>query len=164
MSEIPAFDLLQSPLGVGTTLIEASAGTGKTYCLTGLILRLLLEEQVTGLDRVLAVTFTNAATDELIARLRAGLAAAWSAVEGKTSGDSAIDKLVCRAGSRAAAILRAARASVDDAVVFTIHGFCQRLIAEYAFETGVPFELELLEDERALLEEAIRDFWRARFY
>ncbi|MFP4350656.1 MAG: UvrD-helicase domain-containing protein, partial [Desulfococcaceae bacterium] len=57
------FDLLHSPL-IGTNLLEASAGTGKTYTIAGLFVRLVLEENIE-VNRILVVTFTEAATEEL---------------------------------------------------------------------------------------------------
>ena len=66
----PHFDLAATPIEDGTTLIEASAGTGKTYCLAGLVVRLLVERKVDSIGRILVVTFTNAAADELSGRIR----------------------------------------------------------------------------------------------
>ncbi|HCR31564.1 MAG TPA: hypothetical protein DIV79_16290, partial [Opitutae bacterium] len=57
------------PLSKGVTLIEASAGTGKTYTLCQIILRLIISDNIP-IDRILAVTFTQAATEELINRIR----------------------------------------------------------------------------------------------
>jgi ATP-dependent exoDNAse (exonuclease V) beta subunit len=66
----PHFELAETPIEDGTTLIEASAGTGKTYCLAGLVVRLLVERKVDSIGRILVVTFTNAAADELSGRIR----------------------------------------------------------------------------------------------
>src|SRR5690606_10769269 len=73
---VKPFDLLDSPLHDGICLIEASAGTGKTYTIAGLVLRLVVERDVP-IGRILVVTFTNAATDELKTRIRASLEKAW---------------------------------------------------------------------------------------
>src|SRR5262245_33963358 len=70
VSAAEPFDLVRSPVEDGITLIEASAGTGKTYCLTGLVLRLLLERHVGGVGEILVMTFTIAATAELVERIR----------------------------------------------------------------------------------------------
>ena len=67
------FDLGTTPIATGITLVEASAGTGKTYSLTGLVLRLLLEDHVRDVGRILVMTFTNAATAELVERIRGAL-------------------------------------------------------------------------------------------
>ncbi len=67
------FDLAHTPIEDGTTLIEASAGTGKTYCLAGLVVRLLVEKKVDAIGKILVVTFTNAAADELAGRIREAL-------------------------------------------------------------------------------------------
>ena len=69
------FDITTAPLDGGVTLIEASAGTGKTYSITGLILRLILEKHLPIRD-ILAVTFTEAATQELRDRIRRRLQSA----------------------------------------------------------------------------------------
>src|SRR5262245_40432380 len=98
-------------------VIEASAGTGKTYAIERLVLSLLLEEGV-GLDEVLLVTFTEKATGELKARLRLALEAA------------------LRTQPEKRAQLEAALDVYDQAAIYTIHGFCQRLLAEYALEQG----------------------------
>ncbi len=158
------FELLESCLDPGTILIEASAGTGKTYCLTGIVLRLLLEGRVSGIDRILAVTFTNAATDELKERIRSAISKASAVAEGGEAEDVFVDKLVRRTLPECRGVLRAARTAVDDLAVHTLHGFCNRLIEEHAFETAVPFDLDLIEDEQALLREAAREFYRETFY
>ena len=71
------FDLLTDPLSRGVTVVEASAGTGKTYTLAGLVLRMLLEPSgesaPLGIEQILVVTYTNAATDELRERIRSRL-------------------------------------------------------------------------------------------
>ncbi|RMF25156.1 MAG: hypothetical protein D6760_01690, partial [Deltaproteobacteria bacterium] len=164
MNTLVRFDLLESELGEGTSLIEASAGTGKTYCLAGIVLRLLLEGQVGGIDRVLAVTFTNAAADELADRIRRTIARASAFAEGGTEADDFIRGVVERTLPACRDKLRVARVAVDDLAVHTLHGFCRRLIDEYAFETGVPFELDLVDDEQALTLEGAREFYRATFY
>jgi len=149
----------------GTRLIEASAGTGKTFTLTALYLRLLLER---GLDvpQLLVVTFTEAATDELRGRVRARLREAAAAFEAGESGDPVLAGLLRRLddhGARAQQ-LRDAITRLDEAAIFTIHGFCQRMLTEHAFESGALFDTELTTDEQALREAVINDFWRTRFY
>ncbi len=69
MKERQDFDLLGSPLPLGTTLIEASAGTGKTYTIAGLVLRLIIEENL-AIDQILVTTYTELATAELRTRIR----------------------------------------------------------------------------------------------
>lgn len=164
-------DLLETPLEDGTTVIEASAGTGKTYCLTGLVLRLLLERRVESIGQILVVTFTNAATDELVGRIRGALRDAHAVLSRsavpRTSevGDPFVQGLVDRHGPHhgagdGAEILRNALLDFDDMFVSTIHGFCKRVLEESAFESGLVFDPELLESDEALRLDAARDAWR----
>jgi exodeoxyribonuclease V beta subunit len=147
----------------GMRLIEASAGTGKTHTLADLYLRLVMEGG-RSVDRILVVTFTVAATAELRARIRARLDAARVAcVRGAADPeDSILTRLIARIPDRAAASrwLGHAVNGFDEAAILTIHGFCQRALTESAFESGQPFETELVPDEGEILQEAVDDFWR----
>ena len=153
------FELERDPLGEGTVLLEASAGTGKTYALTGILLRLLLEGAIERLDQALVVTFTVAATDELKKRLRAGLVRALSVCEGAGDRDPFFAGLA-RHGQKGARMLREALDGFDDVAVATIHGFCKRLLDEAAFESQELFELELAVDESPLWQLAAEDALR----
>ncbi|MDD5350563.1 MAG: UvrD-helicase domain-containing protein, partial [Chthoniobacteraceae bacterium] len=160
----PAFDAASTPLERGTTLIEASAGTGKTYSLAALFLRLVLEEGVP-VGSILAVTYTTAATQELRERVRALLRGAWKELKTGLAENPVVARYLAehkdkKNGERA---LELAAQSFDEAQIFTIHGFCQRMLQEHAFESGVRYGAELLTDSRPLLEEAAADFWRTRF-
>ena len=172
------------PCGValaGTTLIEASAGTGKTWTLATLYLRLLVEQQLQ-VGQILVVTYTNAATAELRDRIRRRLreavayfeqaeAASTSAAtqaESAVSGDP-LARLVehCRVAgtlTQSRKHLTAALRGFDEAAIFTIHGFCQRILLENAFESGVMFDAELVRDERPLSSEVVKDFWVRRLH
>jgi len=154
------FDLFAVPFD-GTMRIEASAGTGKTHTLADLYLRLVAEGG-RSVDQILVVTYTVAATGELRDRIRRRLAEARAHFEGRPTDDEVVRRLRERAQERGAAARRLAEAvrSFDEAVVFTIHGFCQRVLAECAFESGQPFASELLPDEHDLLQEVVDDFWR----
>ncbi len=158
------FDITTAPLDAGVTLIEASAGTGKTYSITGLILRLILEKnlQIRG---ILAVTFTEAATQELRSRIRQRLQSALEDLYHGVSKDAIVDAFL-RRGDKAIGIreLDLAIQSFDEAQIFTIHGFCQRMLNDYAFESGARFDTTLVTDPKPLFEEVARDFWRLRFY
>jgi len=159
------FDLLNSPLE-GANLIEASAGTGKTFTITCLFLRLLLEKRLTVND-ILVVTYTVAATEELRDRTRKKLREALEAFSRGDSEDSFLKGLVQKIKDAEDAInlLRAALRDFDEASIFTIHGFCQRTLHESAFESGSLFDTELEpEQETGLLEEIVQDFWRRQFY
>jgi exodeoxyribonuclease V beta subunit len=150
----------------GVQLIEASAGTGKTYTIANLYLRLVLERALE-VPQVLVVTFTNAATEELRARIRRRLREARELlVSGTAEDDGDLGSIVRRAADPAAAVqlLDDAVARMDEAAVYTIHGFAQRMLTDHAFESGAPFEAELLRDEHGLRRAAVEDFWRRRFY
>ena len=141
----------RAPLN-GTTLIEANAGTGKTWTITALYVRLLLEAALT-VDRILVVTFTEAATAELRDRIRARLAATRCAIErGASDGDPLIEGFLERLPDRRNAILRleSALRNFDQAPIHTIHGFCQRVLADRAFESAMPFRTELVPDQSEL--------------
>ena len=92
MTTIKHFDLLNYPLE-GTNLTEASAGTGKTYTITGLFLRLVLEKNLS-VDQILVVTFTQAATEDLKDRIRRKLSGAIQAFSGGKSEDALLNSLV----------------------------------------------------------------------
>ena len=159
------FDLLTCPLQ-GTNLIEAGAGTGKTYSLSGLFLRLILEKRLP-VNAILVVTFTVAATEELRDRIRRKLRETLAAYSTGTSPDAFIQGLIRKVPDRveAAALLRAALLDFDEAAIFTIHGFCQRTLYESAFESSSLFDTELApERETGLIAEIVQDFWRRHFY
>ena len=164
----------------GVQLIEASAGTGKTFTLATLYARMVIELGLP-VASILAVTFTEAATRELRERLRARLLLAQELVESALASelaelafDDAADneetrltrQLVRAAVSRdgAGAVcrrLRLAAAQMDLAPIHTIHGFCRRALADHALEAGQPLlERELLQNEAALRREVALDFWR----
>ncbi|NWG30932.1 MAG: exodeoxyribonuclease V subunit beta [Rhodocyclaceae bacterium] len=154
---------LTSPLEVelrGMRLIEAGAGTGKTWTLAALMLRLLLEEKIE-IGQILVVTYTRAASGELRGRIRKRLIEALAAFETGSSQDEYLQALIGRHEvTEAKARLRLAIESFDTAAIFTIHGFCQRALGEAAFVAGQPFERELIADQSELLAEVARDAWR----
>jgi len=163
------FQLPKTPLRPGTTLIEASAGTGKTFTLAGLFLRLLLEEGVSH-RQLLIVTYTEAATAELRGRIRARLAEAQVAfAEDAAPEDALFIALRDRLGSRdpdfrhARATIGQALIGFDETPIYTIHGFCQRVLHDRAFESGSLFDVELITDPRPLLDELVGDWWRQSF-
>jgi exodeoxyribonuclease V beta subunit len=163
------FDPLTVPL-TGRQLIEASAGTGKTYSIALLYVRLILERQLE-VDEILVVTFTTSATEELRGRIRDRLRDMLDIVTGKAAGR-------CPGGRPAAAgpasslpdcdeaarRLKDALQRMDEAAMYTIHGFCQRMLQDHAFESGVPFAMDFIESEQLLRSQIMEDFWRRRFY
>ena len=159
------FELFAIPLA-GTRLIEASAGTGKTYTIAGLFVRLLLEKELT-VEQILVVTYTKAATQELKSRIRRRIAQARRGfLTGRADGDPLIGALIEKTADhrRASRLLGDALTDFDRAAIFTIHGFCQRLLHDNAFETGSLFDTELITDPRDLRREIAEDFWRIHFY
>ena len=163
----------------GSRLIEASAGTGKTWTIAALYLRLVLGHGGSaGFVRpllpseILVMTFTRAATRELSDRIRSRLLQAARCFRGETP-PGAADPLLAdlladhpepAARSAAAWRLGLAAESMDDAAVHTIDAWCQRMLREHAFDSGCLFDEELNANERALTDEAARDYWRAQVY
>jgi exodeoxyribonuclease V beta subunit len=171
MSAPAEFDVFGCSLD-GINLIEASAGTGKTWNICGLYLRLLLERDL-DVRQILVVTFTNAATAELRERTRSRIVEtlAWlrDGDAAAPPGDPFVPALV-RALERHTGFTRPQLALkldkalqfFDEAAIFTIHGFCQRALADASFSAGLPFSLELVTDDSEMAMEAVRDFWRRR--
>ncbi|MBS1197684.1 MAG: exodeoxyribonuclease beta subunit [Proteobacteria bacterium] len=158
------FDVFACPLQ-GRQLIEASAGTGKTWNICGLYLRLLLEKGLP-VDQILVVTFTNAATAELRERIRSRIVEtlAWLK-HGSQGGDPFVPALMTSLEQRferslLATRLQAALHAFDEAAIFTIHGFCQRALSDTPFAAGLPFALKLVENDQEILLQAVQDFWR----
>ncbi|MDF1821135.1 MAG: exodeoxyribonuclease V subunit beta [Alcanivoracaceae bacterium] len=156
----------------GSHLIEASAGTGKTFTLAALYLRLVMGHGGDNGFRgpllppdILVVTFTEAATRELRDRIRQRLAQAAQLFAGlETEADAFLlalkDDVPPAQWPEQAARLRAAAQWMDDAAIYTIHGFCQRMLRQHAFDSGSLFTLELAPDEEKLLVTATDDYWR----
>lgn len=169
-----AFDSLTVPLDPGISLVEASAGTGKTFCITQTVLRLLLdrddagEYRVRDLGRILVVTFTNKATAELVTRVRARLREAVEvfagAVHERTEQNAALFDLLDRYGAGELPRLREALASLDRLSIFTIHGFCKRVLEESALESGTAYDSAFLEEDALLAQRAAQDWWRRTMY
>ncbi|UVE17936.1 exodeoxyribonuclease V subunit beta [Pseudomonas sp. LS44] len=144
----------------GRSLIEASAGTGKTWTLTALYARLLLEQQLS-VGQILVVTYTTAATAELRERIRARLAELLAIYAGTPSEDAFLSELHRRhPGEDARRRLLLAVHGFDEAAIFTIHGFCQRALQDAAFEAGGDFDSELTQDDREVLDALLADAWR----
>jgi len=147
-------------------LIEASAGTGKSWTVTLLYLRLILEKGLT-VDQILVVTFTDAATKELRDAIRERLVEALEYFQTKQGSKKEYEALYNRKkhGSDKDAIqrLNLAKLSLDEAAILTIHSFCQRVLNENAFEASLPFESELMDDDYDLMLKVTDDFWRRKF-
>jgi len=175
MSE--ALDVLQFPLH-GSRLIEASAGTGKTFTLALLYARLVLGHGAPGTAycrplgprEILVVTFTEAATEELRDRIRRRLVEAADYFQAPPTRAEPGPLHDLRADyppkqwPGCAYRLRMAAEAMDDAVISTIHGWCNRMLLCYAFGTRGAFNRELVSDQTDLLAEVVRDYWRVHFY
>lgn len=161
MSSVPEFVLADTDLPVGGLIIEASAGTGKTFSLTGIIIRLILEEGVE-LNEILVVTFTEAATAEIRDRVRKSIEEMMDALAGSAEPDAFQKKLIAGITDRTKVMsqLRAQLATFDPSNISTIHGFCQRMLVENAFESGSLFDCEVLQREEDLHREIAEDYWR----
>ena len=149
----------------GLNLIEASAGTGKTYTITALYARLVVEAGIP-VSRILVVTYTNAATKELRDRIRTRLSDLRLAfLRGRAAEhDELATRLLDLLPDRELAIRRLNNAvrGFDEAAIFTIHGFCQRALADAPFSAAQPFELDAVQDDQERLQQAVYDFWRRR--
>ena len=173
-----SLDPLRFPL-TGSRLIEASAGTGKTFTIAALYLSLVLGhgQDETGFSRaltppeILVVTFTDAATKELRDRIRARLAQAATYFRADPPGpdaDELLQKLRAdyppeRWGACARKLQLAAE-WMDEAAVSTIHGWCNRMLREHAFDSDSLFTQRLETDQDELLAEVVRDYWRSFMY
>lgn len=161
----------------GSQLIEASAGTGKTFTISALYLRLILGHGGDGADfgrellppQILVVTFTDAATKELRDRIRTRLAEAARYFRDEID---APDTLVAQLRDQfdpgqwaaCAGRLDIAAQWMDEAAVSTIHSWCQRMLREHAFDSGSLFTQTLETDHSDLLGEVLRDYWRLFCY
>jgi exodeoxyribonuclease V beta subunit len=156
----PDFDWTAAPLS-GLQLIEASAGTGKTWTLTRLYLRLLLETELQP-EHILVVTFTKAATTELKERIRHCLLEVWKILNGEKPTESAFAQTLYQRYGEDPYLLRKLHAAIryfDRAAVYTIHGFCQRILTDHAFSMGATFCWRLNPDDSLLIKRLIEDFW-----
>jgi exodeoxyribonuclease V beta subunit len=162
-----AFDAVASELETGINLIEASAGTGKTYTIAMLALRFVVERQL-DIKQLLVVTFTKAASEELKDRIRGRLAEARQALlKNPAEADPAIRNWLAGLALDSDSIrqrLDLALLDIDQAPIFTIHGFCQRVLAEHALESGQLFDCELSGDIADLKLHCADDFWRRQIY
>jgi len=167
---LPALDWRRMPLQ-GRILIEASAGTGKTWNIGLIYLRLLLERDLR-VEQILVTTFTDAAAQELRERLRRRLVETERLLEATSSNptdDNSLESyltLFCPdADSRRHALrkIQLARTDLDRAPVSTIHALCQRIQRDYPLESGAAFANDKLFDEQQLQRECVEDFWRRRY-
>ena len=160
MKELRPFDIRFS----GINLIEASAGTGKTYNITSLYIRALIEEDIS-VGKILVVTYTEAATKELKDRLLRRMREAVSVLKNRevsNKNDQFLHALLSHTDDKDRAIGRLEKAirSFDESAVYTIHGFCYQALQEQAFESRAMYDAELIGDDAELVLEAVDDYWR----
>ncbi len=158
------FDVLNRVLDpFQTLLLEASAGTGKTFSIEHLVVRLLIESDAPlSLEKILVVTFTRAATRELKLRIRAAIAIALQSLERRDASIDYLKKQLEEGPLQAIFRLRAALASADEMQIFTIHGFCHKVLSEFAFEAEESFSLPDPDEEQQhlALKSTVFDFLR----
>ena len=169
--ELYYFEANDYPLDPGLRLLEASAGTGKTFTLAHIVLRLLTERQLK-LRQLLVVTFTDAAAAELRNRISSRLAAALAAFESMeqlrtpTTPDGVLAEWLERYGKnlerrhRWAGYLLEAIGSLDHADITTIHGFCHRTLCRQALSSGGVFKPVLEEDSQERISQIVHDYWQ----
>lgn len=161
----------------GSRLIEASAGTGKTFTISALYVRLVLGHGGAELGfgrpllppEILVVTFTEAATQELRDRIRKRLAQSARHFRNELAEPDDLlvqlrDQYPESEWSACAQRLETAAQWMDEAAVSTIHSWCQRMLREHAFDSGSLFNQTLETDHSDLLAQVINDFWREHFY
>jgi len=165
LSAMPtAFDFAGTPIDPGLSVIEASAGTGKTHAISHLVPRLLLERTASRLGEILLVTFTNDAARELSDRVRTVLE--------KLCADPRPDEILSDPGVHQLrekfpgpderAIIARALLDIDQLAVSTIHSFCQRVVQTEGTLCGQPVIPELIADADGLIKEALYDLWKTR--
>jgi len=178
MSETIPLNPITLPLNQ-ISLIEASAGTGKTYTIGSLYLRLLLKagennfSRPLNVEEILVVTFTEMATEELKKKIRERIT---DAIDKLTTFSETQDKSAFKNDEFLTALchdldifeaihrLKLAEQNMDLAAIYTIHGFCRRMLMQYAFHSGIHFNLELIKDQSDLLVRFANEFWREHFY
>ena len=173
MPDFQPFDAFKMPLG-GLRMIEASAGTGKTFGLASLYLRLIVEKGLK-VSQILTVTFTRAAAEELRSRIRRRIVQAsqialgsdcaqQDSEEGRFAKD-VIERACAQGGQERGALarrlLREAQ-RMNEAMIATIHGFALRAALECAFENCIPFDRGEQADDRDIFREVIADYWRSK--
>lgn len=152
------FDVLTVELQ-GSKLIEASAGTGKTYSIAILALRLIIEKHIP-IEKILMVTFTKAAVAELESRIRKFVRLAYRYACGNEISDNTIKEVVGESNDKKAELLRNAVQSLDSISVMTIHSFCQKSIDEFTFETNQSFDYDVVQDDSLIFDKLVNVYRR----
>jgi exodeoxyribonuclease V beta subunit len=163
-----AFDVC-GPLPTGTTVLEASAGTGKTFTIAALAAR-YVAEGVAMLPELMLVTFGREATTELRERVRGRLLAAQRALADPAAarvGDDVVHALLADAPdievARRGARLVHALATFDAATIATTHQFCQQMLAGLGVAAGADPDAVFVESVEDLLTEVVDDFYVRKY-
>ncbi len=168
---LPTFEPNKYPLNPGLRFIEASAGTGKTFALAHLVLRLLTEKKQSA-NEILVVTFTEAAAAELKGRITTRLEETLGGIEAIEKGKEyrCSDEVLCQwlelkaqdTNSRyeISGLLLDALETIDRADITTIHGFCNRTLRREALNSGDSMNPVLEEDSSEIIQEIVHDYWR----
>ena len=169
-SSVKDFDLPTTPLPPGRSIIEASAGTGKTWTITHLLPRLLLDSTVNEIGEILVVSFTEDTARELRERIRSQLQVLVHHAEADSEPSDQepgvrllvkqLKKLPQLHRNKALVRLRLALYESEHLVVSTIHSFCQHVLATESFLCGIPPNFEVLPDVSQLKSDAVKDVWR----
>lgn len=163
-----AFDLC-GELPEGTTVLEASAGTGKTYAIVGLAVRYVAEAGVE-ISRLLLVTFSRAATQELRERTRDRFVAVAAALADPETARAASDELVRHLATGSPEEVRTRRARLlaalsdfDAGAIATTHSFCQRMLAELGLAGDLDPGVRLVEEADEVIRTAVDDLYLSRY-
>lgn len=163
--QLENLDAATIPLS-GRHLIEASAGTGKTYNITRIYLRLLLERELK-VEEILLMTFTKDATQELRGRIDAFIREALANWQTLCKEDNYFQTISDNVSAnekesldKIQFLLKRALLFLDEAAIFTIHGFCQRALTQHAFASGLPFNANMSTNSNDLILEACQDWYR----
>ncbi|MFD1811756.1 UvrD-helicase domain-containing protein, partial [Rhodococcus gannanensis] len=160
-----AFDLL-GELPTGTTVLEASAGTGKTYAIVGLAVRYVAEQGVDP-ERLLLVTFSRAATKELRERTRDRFADVAAGLDDPASSRDELVTFLADADPDTVTLRRQrllrALSNFDAATIATTHSFCQRMLDGIGIAGERDPDTELVEEATDLIEQTVSDLYLSRF-
>ncbi len=151
----------------GRHLIEASAGTGKTFNITRIYLRMLLERKIS-VENILVMTFTKAATEEIRGRIDEFLRDALANWQAYTAdSDNSFFYQLRRnlqvqqvSDEQVRVLIKSALINLDEAAIYTIHGFCKRVLSQQAFASGLSFNAQMEADDNELVLQACQDYYR----
>lgn len=161
--QMSEFLVAETAIKPGLSIIEASAGTGKTHTVTHLVPRLLLEGTVDKIEQILLVTYTNDATGELAERVRMVLEKLHAPpARDEKEKDADLHAIRLAHGDKIRDVIGRALLDIDRLNVSTIHSFCLRVLQEEGALCGLPVVPELVPEIRESVECAVRDLWEEK--